>query len=155
MSFDERKAELKAKVAEAIRQKDERKERRERAKKLRDKRKQAQAAHRAARHGTDYESWDIYEPDSDDEDAPFVPPDDPAFKAMERDMDQRRARRKQAEFDAGRHKELGNEAFARKDWARAAELYGQAIELHRGEKSFYTNRAAAYLQVREHLCICS
>jgi hypothetical protein len=47
---------------------------------------------------TNYSKWDYYTSSSEDEDAaskePIVPKDDPNFKAMERDMDERAKKRK-------------------------------------------------------------
>ncbi|KAI8629071.1 small glutamine-rich tetratricopeptide repeat-containing protein 2-like protein [Xylariaceae sp. FL1651] len=44
----------------------------------------------------------------------------------------------------------GNKAMTAKDYARAIDLYGQALALHPGNAIFLSNRAAAYSAARDH-----
>ncbi|KAI2628301.1 small glutamine-rich tetratricopeptide repeat-containing protein 2-like protein [Xylaria nigripes] len=44
----------------------------------------------------------------------------------------------------------GNKAMTSKDYARAIQLYSQALSLHPGNAIFLSNRAAAYSAARDH-----
>jgi small glutamine-rich tetratricopeptide repeat-containing protein alpha len=44
----------------------------------------------------------------------------------------------------------GNKSMASKDYARAIDLYSQALALHPGNAIFLSNRAAAYSAARDH-----
>ncbi|KAI1126182.1 small glutamine-rich tetratricopeptide repeat-containing protein 2-like protein [Nemania abortiva] len=44
----------------------------------------------------------------------------------------------------------GNKAMTSKDYARAIDLYSQALALHPGNSIFLSNRAAAYSAARDH-----
>ena len=102
----EEQKKIKAKVDEMIAEK----ERRERARK-------AFHEYRAKmpedkRRATDYDAWDLWTP-SDDEDDPWMQytPENPAFKAMEADIDRRHAAQVRARQTAHRRREEGNAAF--------------------------------------------
>ncbi|TGJ82787.1 hypothetical protein E0Z10_g5969 [Xylaria hypoxylon] len=47
-------------------------------------------------------------------------------------------------------KAQGNKAMTAKDYARAIDLYSQALGLHPGNSIFLSNRAAAYSAARDH-----
>ncbi|KAI0970169.1 hypothetical protein F4678DRAFT_148908 [Xylaria arbuscula] len=47
-------------------------------------------------------------------------------------------------------KAQGNKAMTSKDYARAIDLYSQALSLHPGNAIFLSNRAAAYSAARDH-----
>ncbi|KAI0426672.1 small glutamine-rich tetratricopeptide repeat-containing protein 2-like protein [Xylaria sp. FL1042] len=47
-------------------------------------------------------------------------------------------------------KAQGNKAMTSKDYARAIDLYSQALALHPGNAIFLSNRAAAYSAARDH-----
>ena len=51
---------------------------------------------------------------------------------------------------AQKFKELGNDAFRKKDYAKALKNYGKAIELEPNEIAFYNNSAAAYLEMKNY-----
>ncbi|CAL9218641.1 unnamed protein product [Arabidopsis halleri] len=46
-------------------------------------------------------------------------------------------------------KEKGNQAFKDKQWQKAIGLYSEAIKLSDNNATYYSNRAAAYLEVGE------
>lgn len=48
-------------------------------------------------------------------------------------------------------KEKGNQAFKEKQWQRAIGFYTEAIKLHGSNATFYSNRAAAYLELGSFL----
>lgn len=107
---DERKAELRAKVEAALKEKQERNDRRQRFERWQEARKrrlqQQQQAKAKAKSSTDYEAWDFWEPESDDESS--VTPNTPEFKALEKDMEDRRKARELALKEANELKEKGN-----------------------------------------------
>ena len=94
------------------------------------------------------EAWDLFEPESDDEDLPVS--DNPAMMALAADVDARNAVRAQREAQAAEAKQSGNVALAKKDLPLALQQYSKAIELRRDEKSYYTNRALVYLQLQDY-----
>ena len=51
---------------------------------------------------------------------------------------------------AQKFKELGNDAYRKKDYAKALKNYGKAIELEPNEIAFYNNSAAAYLEMKNY-----
>lgn len=67
--------------------------------------------------------------------------------AMEADCKERAERRKQNEACAGKLKAEGNEAFNAGDYAKAAELYTEALFHVKHWSKLYTNRAQAYLRI--------
>lgn len=92
MSFEERYAELTEKVGEYKTNKVKREERKKKWELW--KKTQAMVWKKTS---TNYSKWDYYTSDSDsekEEAAPIVPKDDPAFKALEMDLEQRNAKRK-------------------------------------------------------------
>jgi tetratricopeptide (TPR) repeat protein len=97
---------------------------------------------------TDYDAWDFWEPSSDDDDMP--PPDTPAFRALALDIDERNARRRQREELAIEEKDKGNEHYKGGRYSDAIHCYDRAIDHNRSEKSFYTNRAAAYIALNRY-----
>ena len=51
---------------------------------------------------------------------------------------------------AQKFKELGNDAYRKKDYAKALKNYAKAIELEPNEIAFYNNSAAAYLEMKNY-----
>ena len=47
-------------------------------------------------------------------------------------------------------KEMGNEAFLNKEYLQAIDLYSQAIQLNDSNHIYYSNRANAYMEVRQY-----
>jgi len=99
--------------------------------------------------GTDYNTWDYWEPDSDsDSDVPT--PDTPEFKAMEADIDKRNAIRAEKARKSQICKEQGNNAVSFKNYKDAVGFYGQAIQHRKDDKFLYTNRALVYLYLNKY-----
>ena len=88
----DKKAEVKQKVAAMIAEKDRREKARALFQHHRGKMSDAEKRENA-KSATDYHGWDLWTP-SDDEDDPWMSymPDNPAFKAMESDIDKRHAK---------------------------------------------------------------
>lgn len=52
--------------------------------------------------------------------------------------------------EAAEFKVKGNEAYKKKDFANALELYNKAIELDTEELTYYTNKAAVYFEKKDY-----
>jgi len=106
-----------------------------------------------ARQGpTNYNKWAYFEPSSDSEeeagdDEPIVPKDDPNFKAMEADIEQRAKRRAENKKKANDCREKGNNYFKQGKFKPAVKKYTEAIEFTRDMLTCYTNRALAYIRL--------
>ena len=104
---------------------------------------------------TDYTKWDYFtDSENELEEAeknapPIVPENDPQFKAMERDMNERSSRMKTSRAKANELKVKANELMKKKDYFRAIELYSEALDLNKQNKYLWTNRALAYLKFSE------
>lgn len=98
---------------------------------------------------TNYHKWDCFESseEEDPETEPIVPKDDPQFKAMEADFQERSARMKKDTQLAEECKVKGNEALKRGLYKTANKHYTDAIEHKRGHMPLYTNRALARLKL--------
>eukprot|EP00742_Colponemidia_sp_Colp-10_P004996 GILJ01005337.1.p1 GENE.GILJ01005337.1~~GILJ01005337.1.p1 ORF type:complete len:731 (-),score=151.77 GILJ01005337.1:181-2046(-) len=144
MTKEERTAELAVKV-EAL--KEERRLKKERRSKWEQWRKTKAIVRRNL--PTDYNKWAYYEPSDDEEDKEeFVPPaNDPAFAALEKDIDERAKRRAEKQREATKHKEMGNEFFKAGNYEKAINAYSEAIECVRDGKLYYTNRALAHIKL--------
>ncbi|NXW80715.1 TTC12 protein, partial [Hirundo rustica] len=70
--------------------------------------------------------------------------------ALEKDAKERAQRRRRNEQLANALKEQGNEAFRRGDFALAVQRYSEGLEKLRDKQELYTNRAQAYLKLREY-----
>jgi len=101
------------------------------------------------RVGISYEDWDKWEPSSD-EDTAVPDPDNPAFAAMKADMEQREAKKKAARQVADAANAQGNECIKKKYYLGAIEAYTRAINATRNEKSYYTNRALAFIHTFDY-----
>ena len=100
------------------------KERREKARFMFAQYREKLPAEEAKRQATDYSAWDLWTP-SDDEDDPWMQymPNNPAFKAMEADIDKRHARGVEQRQTAHRKREEGNVAFKAGQYAEALKIY--------------------------------
>lgn len=100
---------------------------------------------------TNYRKWDVFESSETDEEdkEPIVPKDDPAFKAMERDFDDRHKRRKRDRKLAEELKTKGNECMKRGLYKSAKQHYSEAIEIKKDALMLYTNRALCCLKLEE------
>lgn len=145
ISYEERNKEIMDKVENLKKIKLARQERRAKFAEYQQQR-QKQKLRKGA---TDYTGWDVWEPSSsEDENVP--PPETPEFKMMERDMAERAARKAEKAREAEKEKSAGNAAFAKKDYETAIDHYSKAIDLRRDEKTFYLNRALAYLHIKNY-----
>lgn len=99
--------------------------------------------------GTDYAKWDLWTP-SDEEDELFEnlqPNNDPGFKAMSKDIEERHARMKQQRQLSERYRSQGNEEYRRRQYAEAMKLYQTGIELgDRTNAAIHSNCAMAALK---------
>lgn len=104
---------------------------------------------------TNYEKWEYFTDSEDEferaekEAAPVLPENDPGFRAMQDDLNQRAFNRRQRAREAQELKQKANELMKKKMYDRAAQVYSEAIELNRSDKYLWTNRALAYLKQGE------
>ena len=101
---------------------------------------------------TNYAKWDVFESDSEDEipeeeKEPIVPENDPAFKAMEADFNDRAKKRKRNRKEAIRLKELGNDCLKKGLYKSANHHYTTALEDCKDMLPLYTNRALARIRL--------
>lgn len=144
----ERQGDLKQKVSVLVEAKKSREQKRLRYQQwLQQKKNRAEASGKRAA-GTDYDSWDFWEPSSDSEDE--IEPDNPQLRAMEADMKKRAAKRKERNRKADLKKQSGNAAFGRKEYEMAMALYTEAIGIRKDDKYLYTNRALSFLQLHKY-----
>ena len=137
----EEQKKIKAKVDEMIAEK----ERRERARK-------AFHEYRAKmpedkRRATDYDAWDLWTP-SDDEDDPWMQytPENPAFKAMEADIDREARRAGAREADGASQARGGQRRFSRRAFADALRCYELGLEADKRSLELHGNAAMAALK---------
>lgn len=137
----EEQKKIKAKVDEMIAEK----ERRERARKAFHEYRAKMPEEK--RRATDYDAWDLWTP-SDDEDDPWMryTPENPAFKAMEADIDRRHAAQVRARQTAHRGREDGNAAFRAGQFAEALRCYELGLEADKRSLELHGNAAMAALK---------
>ncbi|NXU97449.1 TTC12 protein, partial [Cettia cetti] len=70
--------------------------------------------------------------------------------ALEKDAKERAQRRRRNEQLANALQEQGNDAFRAGDFALAIQRYSQGLQRLRDKQELYTNRAQAYLKLREY-----
>ena len=134
------------------------KERREKARALFARYREEHPEDEARRQqATDYNAWDLWTP-SDDEDDPWMKytPNNPAFKAMEADIDKRHARQVAQRQLAYRKREEGNGLFKAGQYAEALKTYEagleadkRSIELH-GNAAMAALKSGCFVQAIEH-----
>ncbi|KAL4444520.1 hypothetical protein ABPG74_016813 [Tetrahymena malaccensis] len=167
ISYDQRMEELKGKVDDYKKHKvkrDERKKKWELWKKT-----QSMLWKKTS---TNYSKWDYYTSESDSEpenSEPVVPKDDPNFKALEMDIEQRKKKRANDRIIAEGFKQKvikqiyftrlifqliqikkGNEAMAKEDYKQAVEMYTQGLDNMKDIKALWTNRALAYIKLKKY-----
>ena len=101
---------------------------------------------------TNYKKWEFFESGDDTEEEesdPILPNNDPAFKAMEADMIDRRKRRQRDKKEAEELKVKGNDALKKGCYKTAIKYYTDALELKKDLLVLYTNRALARVKVEE------
>ena len=100
---------------------------------------------------TNYRKWDVFESSeeeiNEDDQEPIVPENDPAFKAMEQDFEDRGKRRRRDKKKAVAFKDKGNDCMKRGLYKSANKHYSDAIESCRDMLLLYTNRALARLRL--------
>lgn len=100
---------------------------------------------------TDYEKWRHFTDsfDSDEEylkENPIVPKENPQFKAMEKDINNRRKKKQVNHKISEILKKKGNNFYKKKNYFEAINCYTQGIEANRQNKALWLNRALAYLK---------
>jgi len=69
------------------------------------------------------------------------------MKVMEKDSDERTARRKERKVISDKFRKTGNIKFAQKDFAGALKNYNEAIQLIKDSPCLYNNRALTYIRL--------
>lgn len=101
---------------------------------------------------TNYEKWEYFTDSEDEfeklekEAPPVLPENDPNFRALQADLEQRASNRRQRAKEANELKLKANDMMKKKFYDRAVQLYTEAIDLFRNNKYLWTNRALAYLK---------
>ena len=100
---------------------------------------------------TNYNKWDMFESDSEEpqEEEPILPRDNPEFRAMEQDFNDRNRRRRRDRKLAEELKVKGNEALKRGLYKSAKHHYTEAMEHKKDLMVLYTNRALVCLKLEE------
>jgi len=100
---------------------------------------------------TNYRKWDYFESSEEEEEQPdFEPPDnDPNFKAMEQDIKERAARRKEGKRKAEELKEVANKFMAEGKYRNAIAKYEEAMQCKKDWMILYTNASLARLRLEE------
>jgi len=100
---------------------------------------------------TNYSKWDVFESDTESENSedkdPIVPENDPQFKAMEADFEDRAKRRRRNKKEARALKEKGNDCLKRGLYKSANKYYTDALEECKDMLPIYTNRALARIRL--------
>ena len=98
---------------------------------------------------TNYAKWDVFESESEEEKEqdPILPENDPAFKAMEQDFDDRAKKRRRNKKEAIRLKDLGNGCLQKGLYKSANKHYTDALDECRDMLPLYTNRALARIKL--------
>jgi hypothetical protein len=93
----------------------------------------------------------MFESNSEDsvEEEPILPKDNPEFKAMQQDFNDRDKRRKRDRLAAEALKAKGNDALKKGLYKSAKHHYTEALELKKDLLALYTNRALVCLKLEE------
>ena len=81
-------------------------------------------------------------------------PNDPAFKIMEKDIDDRHARMKSKQRTALRMKEAGNAAYKQGQWTEAYKNYEAGLEADKRVIELQANAAMASLKIGCPVQVC-
>ena len=103
----------------------------------------------------DYDKWYNYTDSEDSEEealksAERLPSDDPNFKALEKDINERQERIKADRLKAAKHKAEGNKHFKERRYEQAIAEYTLALDLDRSNKALWLNRALAYNKLEKY-----
>lgn len=79
-----------------------------------------------------------------------MPKNDPAFRAMEADMMDRRKKRVRDKKEAEELKVRGNDALKKGCYKTAIKYYSDALDLRKDILVIYTNRALARIKVEDY-----
>ncbi|CAK68186.1 unnamed protein product (macronuclear) [Paramecium tetraurelia] len=94
-----------------------------------------------------HKKWEYYTSSEEEiESEPIVPKDDPNFRALELDMEQRKKKKEEDMKKAEELKNKGNEYYSKGDYDHAAWKYSQALELVKDNKTLWLNRAITYIK---------
>ncbi|CAD8101303.1 unnamed protein product [Paramecium primaurelia] len=94
-----------------------------------------------------HRKWEYYTSSEEEfESEPILPKDDPNFKALELDMQERKKRKEEDMKKAEELKQKGNDYYSKGDFDQAAWKYSQALELVKDNKTLWLNRAIAYIK---------
>ena len=98
-----------------------------------------------------YSKWDYFESSEEEEEnvEPVLPTDNPAFMALEKDMQERSQKRKADLKESDKFKALGNECMKTGDYSMAIEKYSLALSFTRDSKANLLNRALARLKLNK------
>lgn len=147
ISQKERRAELLEKVEEYKKMKNRKAERKKRWELWK---KTESMNHKKT--STNYEKWELLT-DSEDEfeeleknSKPVVPENDPKFAALKKDMDERQTRINIKRKESDKLKQSGNKCMKNKKYLQAIEYYTKALDLTKGNKYLWTNRALAHIK---------
>jgi hypothetical protein len=102
---------------------------------------------------TNYKKWDFYDEfsdsDKEDDSDPILPKDDPNFRAMEAEFQDRRKKRQRDKVEADALRLKGNDALQKGCYKTACKYYTDALEHRKDILALYTNRALARLKLEE------
>ncbi|CAD8205846.1 unnamed protein product [Paramecium pentaurelia] len=94
-----------------------------------------------------HRKWEYYTSSEEEfESEPILPKDDPNFKALELDMQERKKRKEEDMKKAEELKQKGNDYYSKGDFDQAAWKYSQALELVKDNKTLWLNRAITYIK---------
>ncbi|CAK64738.1 unnamed protein product (macronuclear) [Paramecium tetraurelia] len=94
-----------------------------------------------------HRKWEYYTSSEEEiESEPIVPKDDPNFKALQLDMEQRNKRKEEDMKKAEELKKKGNDYYSKGDFDQAAWNYSQALELVKDNQTLWLNRAITYIK---------
>ena len=141
---DEKRDELKKKVDEIMERRARRLAARERFEAYRAKR----PLKAAGEAGTDYGAWDMWTPDDDEDDMiNGLTPAGPGFAMMEKDINERHTRMREARQVAERRRVEGNAAYAGGQFSEALRCYELGLETDKRNKALHANAAMAALKL--------
>ncbi|PFH31288.1 tetratricopeptide repeat-containing protein [Besnoitia besnoiti] len=105
-----------------------------------------------------YQTWEIWEPSTDEEErenaAPITPANDPTFQALEKDLKASETQRQSRKRAAIRCKERGNLLLKKGDLVGALEAYDEGLEHRRDVKELWTNKALVLLKLKKYEEVC-
>ena len=96
-----------------------------------------------------YDAWDKWLPSDDEEDElpPAPPPDDPQFKIMEKDMDDRAKDKARRRKEGEVCKNKGNAFMEQGKYRSAFAQYTKGLEQDKSSRALLTNRALCCLKL--------